>query len=295
MDDYITYIDFNSIKLADLANKIGDYKCAFVNYSKALNRLRKYQGDRMQPILMAESLVNKLSELENKIYSGNSILHFDSWKLTKSSFVKGSQCIKYLYLDKYKKQEKTPVTKEKQELFNQGHIFEDTVRNEDFPGGVNIKDKVGNFGFFNSYTKYLFNLSDSVTLYEATIIEDEVLVMCDIITKTENSDINVYEIKLNTELNEAIVSDLAVQYFICKKRFNSKLKSFNVILRTEDTSNNWKICNLSTKLEMMTDDVETKIREYKGVLTGTEPVIPMGNHCYKPYECEFIDYCKNKC
>lgn len=295
MSDYINYIDFNAIKLADLANEIGDYKCAMENYNRALNRLRNYQGDRMHPIMMASELAEKIKELNNKIGFGKNILTFNTWKLTKSSFVKGSQCIKYLYLDKHKKQEKTPISKEKQELFNQGHTFEEMVRDNEFPGGINIKDRVGNFAYFNSYTNYLLYTHSRQTIYEATIIEDEVLVMCDILIKDEDGNIHIYEVKLNTELNDAIVSDLAIQYAICKKRFNSKLKSFNLVLRTDDKDKNWKIVNLTYDLENRVENVMDKINTYKLVLQKDEPIIPMGEQCKKPYECEFIEYCKNKC
>lgn len=293
MSDYINYIDFNAIKLADLAYEIGDYKCAVDNYSKALNRLRNYQGDRMQPIMMASGIVEKINEINTKIETGKAVLKFDVWKLTKSSFVKGNQCLKYLYLDKHKKQEKTPISKEKQELFNQGHRFEELVRNNEFPDGINIKDKVGNFAYFNSYTRHLINSTNRQTIYEATIIEEEVLVMCDILVKNEDGNIHIYEIKLNTELNDAIIADLAVQYTICKKRFTSNLKSFNIVLRTEDK--NWKIENLTDNLEKQVDIVISKINDYKMILQKDEPSLLMGEHCNKPYECEFIEYCKNKC
>lgn len=163
MNDYINYIDFNAIGLADLAYEIGDYKCAFDNYSKALNRLRNYQGDRMQPMLMASEIVEKINEINTKIGAGKAILKYDVWKLTKTSFVKGNQCLKYLYLDKHKKQDKTPISKAKQEIFNQGHTFEELVRNKEFPYGINIKEKVGNFAYFNSYTSHLINSTNKQT------------------------------------------------------------------------------------------------------------------------------------
>ena len=175
-------------------------------------------------------------------------MKFDKWLLTKSSFVKGNQCAKYLYLDKHKKFEKTPVSSEKQMLFNQGHFFEEMVREQDFPGGINVKEKVGNFAYFNSYSHYLLSLPTKQTIYEATIIEDQVLVMCDVLIKNEDGAIHVYEIKLNSELNDAIIADLTVQYFICKKRFASNLKSFNLILRTAGENKLWKIENLTDEL-----------------------------------------------
>lgn len=295
MSDYINYIDFNTIKLADLAYEIGDYKCAIDNYSKALNRLRNYQGDSMHPIMKASEFVKKINEINTKIGNGKAILKFDIWKLTKSSFVKGNQCLKYLYLDKHKKQFKTPVSKEKQKLFNQGHTFEEWVRNNEFPDGINIKDKVGNFAYFNSYTRHLLYSTNRQVIYEATIIEDDVLVMCDILVKNEDGNIHIYEIKLNAEVNEAIIADLSIQYAICKKRFSSTLKSFNLILRTGDSNKKWKTVNLTTELEKQIDIVRKKISNFKHILENHEPILQMGDHCNKPYECEFIEYCKNKC
>ena len=295
MRDYINYIDFNSIKLADLANELGDYRLAIQNYSNALSRLRNYNGDRMQPIMMAGDLVNKIEKLSKYKDKGTLILRFHTWTLTKSSYVKGSQCIKYLFLDKYKKKERKPISEEKRILFKKGHAFENTVREIEFPGGKNIKEIVRNFAYFNSYTKHLLLSQEEQILYEATIIEDSILVMCDVLIKNENELIDIYEIKLNSELNDAILNDLSVQYFVCQKRFGKKLNSFNVILRSDDDKEEkWLITNLKNDLEEKLDVVENNIKHFNDVLQKTEPSILMGDHCRKPYECEFIEYCSNK-
>ena len=66
MSDYMSYIDFRAINLADRANEIGDYSCAAKNYAKALKKLRHYQGESVYPITMA-------SELEEKINNAKSM------------------------------------------------------------------------------------------------------------------------------------------------------------------------------------------------------------------------------
>jgi hypothetical protein len=200
--------------------------------------------------------------------------------------------VKYLFLDKHKKQEKTPISAAKQKIFNYGHAFEELVRKNEFPDGINIKDKIGNFAYFNSYTNYLLNIASTKIMYEASIIEEQVLVMCDILFKHENGDIHIYEIKLNSDVNEAIIADLAIQYTICKLRFGAALKSFNLILRTDDLNKQWKIQNLTDDVEKQMDTVKTTINEYKTILQQNEPNLAMGEQCNKPYECEFIDYCK---
>lgn len=274
----------NDVKLADLANEIGDYRFANYLYTRVLEN----------EALETEELKEKLYETERLKWDGKSILSFDGWKLSKSSYVKGNQCLKYLYLDKYKKKERTPVDEETQARFDRGHAFEDIVREQEFPGGINIKEKVGNFGYFNSYTNYLLNQSKHLTLYEATIIEDEVLVMCDVLVKSDDGFVDIYEIKSSKQVNIAISNDLKLQYAVCKKRFKDKLRSFNLILRVEDDESKWEIDNKTDELVDKTALVGEVTDKFKKVLNGREPEIAMGDHCNSPYKCEFIDYCEKR-
>lgn len=294
MDDYIYYIDFGAIKLGDLAHSLGDFKMAAGQYNKALTRLRTYQGDRMQPALMAAELVDKLSQMRRYLNAGKPILTLETWRLSKSSFVKGNQCLKYLFLDKHKKKEKTPLSATKRALFEKGHSFESSIRQNYFPGGIDVKADVGNFGYFDSYTKNLLRQTGRCVLYEGTIIEDDVLVMCDILIKSEEGLIDIYEIKLNSEINEAIIADLAIQYTIAEKRFAKKLNSFNLILSDQNNPEGHSITEFTELLRNKTEAVNQQIIAFKHTLIHTEPVVEMGTHCKEPYECEFIDYCK-KC
>ena len=220
-----------------------------------------------------------------------SILSYDRWTLTKSSFVKGRQCAKLLHLYTFKRNEQTPVSKELQKVFDRGHSFEDYVRENGFPGGVNVKDEVSKFGYLNSYTKRVLSEPGSKVLYEATFIEDEVLVMCDILTKGSDGFIDVYEIKLNKELNEAIWNDLAIQFTICKKRFGGALRSFNAILRDDESGQHWTEIDMTEQLDLKVNQVQDQIVEFKNILENQEPEINMGEHCNKPYACAFKEYC----
>jgi len=218
-------------------------------------------------------------------------LNYDRWTLTKSSFVKARQCAKLLYLYTFKREEQTPVSKELQRVFDRGHSFEDHVRQNGFPGGINVKEAVSKFAYLNSYTKQALSEPGSKVLYEATFIEDEVLVMCDILTKGSDGFIDVYEIKLNRNLNEAIWNDLAIQYTICKQRFGNKLRSFNAILRDDESGQHWTEIDMTEQLDLKVNQVQDQIVEFKNILENQEPEINMGEHCNKPYACAFKEYC----
>ncbi len=131
-------------------------------------------------------------------------------------------------------------------------------------------------------------------MFEATIIEDDVLVMCDVLVKQESGLIDIYEVKCTKEVNDAIMHDLAVQYYVCKKRFGDQLNSFNLVLN-KSKLDEWSIHNYSETLEKFQPAVKDKIMQLKQVLINDEPDIVMGSHCDQPYECLFKEYCqKNK-
>ena len=291
MPDHMKFKDLGAIKLGELAFEIGDYTCALDHLFKAYNKLKDYQGDEFGMNLLMSDISFKIKESIGRQGDGKSILLYETWKLSKSSFVRGKQCDKSLFLDKFNKMDRNPISPETQAIFNRGHEFEDFVRENRFPGGTNVKEKVGNFFYFNSYTKYLTEDSTTSVIYEASIIEDEVLVMCDILVKNEDGKIDVFEIKLNTEINDAIKSDLAIQYTICKKRFGEQLNSFNLILRSNEKDQPFKIIDVTEDVSKLTHDVEAQIAHFKNVLTNQEPIISMGSQCAKPYACDFTNYC----
>jgi len=291
MQDHMKFKDLGAIKLGELAFEIGDYTCALDHLFKAYNKLKDYQGDEFEMNSLMGNLSFKIKESIGRQGDGKSILLYETWKLSKSSFVRGNQCDKSLFLDKFNKLDRNPISAEKQAIFNRGHEFEDFIRRNKFPGGINVKEKVGNFFYFNSYTNYLTEDSTTKVIYEASIIEDEVLVMCDILVKNEEGKIDVFEIKLNTEINDAIKSDLAIQYTICKKRFGEQLNSFNLILRSNDENQPFNIIDVTEDVSKLTHEVETQIAHFKNVLTNQEPIISMGNQCTQPYACDFTNYC----
>ena len=80
------YNDLITINLADLAEEIGDYEFAFQNYTKVLDKLRNHKGDSLQSAIMESGIIEKIGRVSKKVENSESILKFDKWLLTKSSF-----------------------------------------------------------------------------------------------------------------------------------------------------------------------------------------------------------------
>ena len=66
MGDYMQYIDSESIAIADKAFAEGNYALSAKKYKQALELLREYPGDRMQPIMMYPELKKKYEKALNR-------------------------------------------------------------------------------------------------------------------------------------------------------------------------------------------------------------------------------------
>jgi hypothetical protein len=272
-----------------------DYKFSLLNYKKAIKKLKEYKGSNTYPLHLISLLEDKITEIDTTQKDKNNIpssLDYQNWNLSKSSFVKGKQCVKYLYLDKHKKKERTPPNKKTLELFKKGHQFEDIFREQNFENGINVKENLGfNFGYFPSYTDFLFSTNDTITLFEATFVESDILIMCDVVDKIGDNLYDFYEIKSHTYMQDVIWNDLAIQYFICKQKFGEKaINKFNVVLR--DENNEGKIIDAKNELEGRIGNINSLIRNFKTVLASEEPKIEMGEQCLSPYKCDFMAYCE---
>ncbi|WP_375562511.1 hypothetical protein ACE193_08180 [Bernardetia sp. OM2101] len=298
MNDYIKFIDSNSIKLGKIAFEMKDYNLSFTNYKKAIKKLKQYKGNEKYPlhlISLLEEKINEVKEEEKQEKNENksqSALEFQNWNLSKSSFVKGKQCVKYLYLDKHKKKERTPPSAKTLALFKKGHQFEDLFREQNFENGINVKENLGfNFGYFPSYTDFLLKKNEKITLFEATFIESDILVMCDVVDKISENLYDFYEIKSHIYMQDVIWNDLAIQYFICKQKFGeTAINTFNVVLRDENNEGN--IIDVKNELEERIKDIDSLIQKFKTVLASEEPKIEMGEYCLSPYKCDFMEYCE---
>ena len=294
MEKYMDFIDDAKISAADKAFKEGKYNLSTFFYRQALYKIRQYQGDKTAVVMMGASLADRLKKSEEHFYKTPMMepILKSEWKMTKSTFVKGKQCEKYFFLDKFKRYEKTPPSKAKLNIFKKGRDFESMVQEANFPEAINIsKELKGGIKYYPSYTSYLLRENKQITLLEAGLIYKEILILVDVLKKNEDGTFDVYEIKLMPKLNKVIEWDLGIQYYILHRLYKGKINSFNVVLRNLDGTPN--IIDLKDKLHPQLEQIRNDIRTFRYIMKDQiEPNIPMGKQCTDPYECEFFNYCK---
>ena len=220
--------------------------------------------------------------------------------LSKSTFLKGVQCNKYIYLDKYHKSKKDPLSEEQLKKFEGGHAVGELAKNY-FKGGIDISLlSKSRQVLVAETTKHIQQGVDK--LYESTFEYNDVLVMADVIIKSDESWM-VYEVKSSQKISETNRIDAALQYYVM---VNSGLPIQQFILtylnypRTDvlKMSSNEIPADLFL-FEDVTDFCknalntnEEKIKDLKTILASPSiPQVEMGTHCNSPYTCEFIGYC----
>ena len=88
------------------------------------------------------------------------------------------------------------------------------------------------------------------------------------------------------------MNDAAVQYYVCKSVLK-RIQAFNIVLATSDGG--FEIIDVTAKLEEKMASIPKNIEKLKLVLKAKQaPCIGLGEHCNKPYNCEFIAHCSKE-
>ncbi len=217
--------------------------------------------------------------------------------LSKTSYIHGLQCLKYVYLYKkhYKLQDR--LTPEKLAKFKRGHEV-GFLAQELFPGGINLKpaSHFHNVKAVANTQKYI--AKQAPVIYEGAFAFDGVLIFIDILVN-DQGQYKAYEVKSSLTISETYVQDAALQYYVLKGS-GLKLKDMSVITvnkdyikqGTIDIPDFFCITDINSRVEQMQEDVAYNIAAQKQTLSRSEiPDVPVGLHCRKPYDCAFMKYC----
>lgn len=220
--------------------------------------------------------------------------------LSKSSFLRGMQCHKSLFLNKNNSNYRDKITFGQETLFEQGAQVGLYARNL-FKDGIEITIKENfNYDLALSRTSNLLK-TDDIVLYEATFLFDEVISAADILVK-EGENYSFYEVKSSTELKDTFILDAALQYYVIQKS-GLNIKDFSVIYinnnyvkgDTLDAKQLFITKSILNEIIDLQKIIPQKIEELKSVLkTDVCPQIEIGLQCNNPYPCDFIGHCWSK-
>lgn len=217
--------------------------------------------------------------------------------LSKSTFLKGLQCDKHLYLYKNNKELLDPLSEMQQAIFSRGTDV-GKLAQQLFPGGIDASPlSPTKFDESIKLTEELIQKGEHV-IYEASFMFEQVLAAADIVVN-DDSGWKIYEVKSSTSVNEVHINDAAVQYWIVSN-LGYKVKDISIVyinnqyLRKGELDLN-SLFSIESVLEFalekqkfVTDEVTRQKRVLK---RNSIPKVDIGMHCTDPYPCGFIGYC----
>jgi hypothetical protein len=215
--------------------------------------------------------------------------------LSKSTFIRGWQCLKSLYLYKNFVHLRDPLSAERQAVFSRGSNVGVLARRL-FPGGkdATVPKK---YAAQVERTQQLIESGTNV-IYEAAFQFEQVLAVIDIIVK-KNGRWYAYEVKSSARVSSAYMLDAALQYYVIT---NSGLELEDISIVHINSSyirdGNIELDKLFTIVSVKADALRAqlliadKVNAAKDVLMNTAtPGVQIGEQCFSPYVCDFKGHC----
>lgn len=217
--------------------------------------------------------------------------------LSKSTFIRGLQCHKslYLYKNRYFLRDKTPP--EQQAKFKRGTDVGKLAR-ELFPGGIDVSPPTPfQYAKAIEQTKKLISRNEPV-IYEASFSFNGVLVALDILEHRDGKWYG-YEVKSSLSISETFLNDAALQYHVIQG-CGIELADIFIIHMNKDYVLHGELDlqqlfvtqsvlkEVSLRQAMVRQEIESQL---KVVVLSKSPVIDIGQHCNKPYPCDFKGHC----
>ena len=230
--------------------------------------------------------------------------------LSKSLYTKGLQCKKSLWLKKYKPEVLTPPDALTQATFEEGDMVGDLACKL-FPGGKEVTYKKGTTGNNEMIAQTQQLLGEGIkSIYEATFVYDDILVMVDIFHQKEDGSFEIYEVKSSTWGSgksiadiEKYILDASIQHYVLNG-LGYKISDTYITMLNKDYVMGTKLdikqlFHSETITEQVLDlqsQIPSTIESFREVLKDTEnePNINIGMHCKKSkkhYECNACEYC----
>ena len=221
--------------------------------------------------------------------------------LSKSTFIRGSQCLKSLYLNKKRPYLRDKISDNKRAIFKRGTDV-GVIARELFPGGIDLSPRSP-----SQYQRKVLETSEIIRqgknkiIYEAAFQYAQMLILLDILVKQDGLWI-AYEVKSSLTITPTFLLDAAFQYYIMKnsgfapEAFYLVYINENYITGGEINLNDYFLKkNILPEIMQMQDYIIKLIEDEKAVLKlNSSPDIPIGKQCDIPYTCDFKGHCWKK-
>jgi hypothetical protein len=217
-----------------------------------------------------------------------------SFRLSKSKFCTGVQCLKALHFLIHAPELASPIDGAQQMIFDQGNEVGVEARRR-YPGGILIDIDRREADAAVVATQEALAHSPAA-IFEGAFFFHHTLVRPDILKNNGDGTWDLIEVKSSTERKPEHIFDLAIQRYVIEggglrirncflKHLNRECVFPNLDNLFADTN-----CNEEVVKELVT--IPARIEQMLGVLeTAAAPATLIGPQCDSPYECRFKPQC----
>ncbi len=219
--------------------------------------------------------------------------------LSKSRFMSGLQCHKRLYLELYEPGHAEEGDDRTQSLKDEGQKVGALARNR-YPGGRLIEHDHLHYSDAERATQSALADRAIPSVYEGAFSFDRVAVRADILTKTRDSRLDLFEVKSTLDVKDEHEWDVAVQFYVLEGVGVPVRRAELMRLNREYIypGGDYDLKQLFTSTEM-TEAARGKRRDLIDALKAMRevlaakapPAIPTGPQCEEPYHCPFCEHC----
>lgn len=215
--------------------------------------------------------------------------------LSKSQFIRGLQCHKSLYLHRHHPELRDEVSSAQQALFQSGQNVGECAR-ELFPEGLIIQYDGVPLSEQIENTEAAIS-GDVDTIYEAAFCYDGVFIKADILHRGRHGW-ELYEVKSSADVKDIYLHDVALQYHVLIGAGLPVVKVALVHINNRYIRNGalelkklFTISDFTKIAAQYREEIIQEISRQKQMLSRGMPAIDIGEHCTRPYDCDFMGYC----
>ena len=218
--------------------------------------------------------------------------------LSKSTYIKGEQCEKALFLIKNRPFLRDKLSMEQRAKFKRG-VDVGLLAQQYFPGGINMTPSSPS-QFSKKVVETLKNLTNPAVnvMYEAVFQYDDTLIMLDIIVR-DGDKWRAIEVKSSLSISQTYMKDAALQYYVLKG-CEVPISDIQLMYVNADYVRNGELDlkqlfvfqSIKDYAEQYQDAIAKNIAHFKDIIKQPHsPKIAIGNQCDSPYRCEFHGHC----
>ena len=218
--------------------------------------------------------------------------------LSKSTYIKGLQCEKALYMTKKHPYLRDKLSVEQRAKFKRGTDV-GILAQQYYPGGVNMSPN-SPAQFPKKVVETMQNLQDPRVnvMYEAVFQYNDTLIMVDLLVR-EGDQWKAIEVKSSLRLSPTYYNDAALQYYVlhgCGVPLSDMLlMHINPDYVKDGPIDVHQLFQLVSVMDYAKEQepvIAANVERLKGVVALPHaPQVAVGPHCREPYPCDFMGHC----